>query len=250
MFTCTGNTIDSARDVYHCETMLNILPTSQISPLDIIITIYSLLILQAFHHFTYVTTHSPTLPSLYLRHSSSNPFVASPTSQFIPQPFFSFSYVTSSSHNEQSKFILQTFRHFTYLTAHSPTLPSLYLCHSSFSNPSVASPKSQFILQPLFRFSYISISSLNERSSFSKLSVTSPTSQIILHPFRRITYVTAPSPTLPLLPLRHSSSHNPSVVYPTSQALHLMSRAHSPNFPSLHLLHRSFSNPSVALSTS
>ena len=51
-----------------------------------------------YRHFTYVTTHSPTLPSLYLRHSLfSNPFVASPTSQFILQPFFRFSYVTGSS---------------------------------------------------------------------------------------------------------------------------------------------------------
>ena len=49
---------------------------------------------------SYVTTHSPTLPSLYLRRSSfSNPYVASPTSQFILQLFFSFSYVTSSSLN-------------------------------------------------------------------------------------------------------------------------------------------------------
>ena len=42
------------------------------------------LILQPFHHFTYVTDHSPTLPSLYLRHSSfSNPSFASPTSQAL-----------------------------------------------------------------------------------------------------------------------------------------------------------------------
>ena len=47
---------------------------------------------------------------------------------------------------------------FTYITAHSPTLPSLYLCHSSFSNPSIASPTSQLILQP---FSYVTSSSLN-----------------------------------------------------------------------------------------
>ena len=46
--------------------------------------------------------------------------------------------------------ILQPFRHFTYVTTHSPTLPSLYLRHSSFSNPSVALPTSQFILQPFF----------------------------------------------------------------------------------------------------
>ena len=48
----------------------------------------SQLILQAFRHFTYVTAHSTTLPSLYLRHNSfSNPSVASPTSQLILQPF-------------------------------------------------------------------------------------------------------------------------------------------------------------------
>ena len=52
-------------------------------------------ILQPFLHFTYVTTHSPTLPSLYLRHSSFS------------------------------------------------SLPLLYLHHSSFSNPSFASPTSQ-----------------------------------------------------------------------------------------------------------
>ena len=98
------------------------------------------LILQPFRHFTYVTAHFSTLPSLYLRHSSfSNPSVASPT----------------------SKLILQPFRHFTYVTAHSPTLPSLYLRHSSFSNLSVASPTSQFILQPFFCFSYVTSSSLN-----------------------------------------------------------------------------------------
>ena len=46
----------------------------------------------------YVTTHSPTLSSLHLRHSSfSNPSVASPTSQLILEPFRCFTYVTSSS---------------------------------------------------------------------------------------------------------------------------------------------------------
>ena len=57
-----------------------------------------ILILQAFHHFTYIKTHSPTLPSLYLHHSSfSNPSVASPMSQFILQPFFHFSFITGFS---------------------------------------------------------------------------------------------------------------------------------------------------------
>ena len=52
-------------------------------------------------------------------------------------------------------------RHFNYVTTHSPTLPSLYLRHSSFSNPSVASPASKFILQPFFRFSYVTNFSLS-----------------------------------------------------------------------------------------
>ena len=42
-----------------------------------------------------------------------------------------------------SQLILQPFRRFTYVTAHSPTLPLLRLSHSSFSNPSFASPTSQ-----------------------------------------------------------------------------------------------------------
>ena len=66
--------------------------------------------------------------------------------------------------------VLQAFSHFTYVTAHSPTLPSLYLRHSSFSNPSVASPTSQLILQPSFRFSYVtgfSLTSPGEPPMFS-----------------------------------------------------------------------------------
>ena len=60
-----------------------------------------------------------------------------------------------------SQLILQPFHCFIYVTAHSPTLPPLYLRHSSFSNSSVASPTSQLILQPFFRFSYVTSSSLN-----------------------------------------------------------------------------------------
>ena len=44
--------------------------------------------------------------------------------------------------------------------AHSPTFPSLHLRHNSFSNPSIASPTSQLILQPFFCFSYVTGSSL------------------------------------------------------------------------------------------
>ena len=50
--------------------------------------------------------------------------------------------------SEEPVLILQAFRHFTYITVYSPTLPSLYLRHSSFPNPSVASPTSQLIFQP------------------------------------------------------------------------------------------------------
>ena len=42
-----------------------------------------------------------------------------------------------------SQLILQSFPCFTYITAHSSTLPLLHLRHSSFSNPSFASPTSQ-----------------------------------------------------------------------------------------------------------
>ena len=73
-------------------------------------------------------------------------------------------------------------------SAHSPTFPSLHLRHNSFSNPSVALP----------------------------------TSQLILQPFHRFTYVTALSPILSLLHLRHSSFSNPSFDSPTSQALHVI----------------------------
>ena len=55
------------------------------------------LVLQPFRRFTFVTAHSPTLPSLYLRHSL---------------------------------LILQAIRRFTYVRAHSPTHPSIYLRHS------------------------------------------------------------------------------------------------------------------------
>ena len=66
-----------------------------------------------------------------------------------------FSKLSVTSPTSQLILILQAFRHFTYVTAHSPTLPSLYLRQNSFSNPSVASPRSQLILQPFFRFSYV-----------------------------------------------------------------------------------------------
>ena len=67
----------------------------------------------------------------------------------------SFSKLSITSLTSQLILILLAFRHFTYVTAHSPTLPSLYIRHNSFSNSSVASPTSQLILQPFFRLSYV-----------------------------------------------------------------------------------------------
>ena len=62
---------------------------------ELIVIVIAELILQPSRDLPYVTTHSPTLPSLY------------------------------------------------HVTSHSPTLPLLHLCHSSFCNPSFASPTSQ-----------------------------------------------------------------------------------------------------------
>ena len=60
--------------------------------------------------------------------------------------------------------------------AHSPTFPSLHLCHNSFSNPSVALPTSQLIPQPFRCFTYVNL---------------------ILKPFFRFSYVTGSSLTSP-----------------------------------------------------
>ena len=75
----------------------------------------SQLILQLFRRFTYLTAHSPTFPSLHLRHNSfSNSSVALPTSQFILQPFNCFT---------QSQYILQPFFRFSYVTSSSLNSP-------------------------------------------------------------------------------------------------------------------------------
>ena len=89
----------------------------------------------------------------------------------------------------QIRLLLQPLHRFTYVTAHSPTLLPLYLRHSSFCSPFVASRTSQAL-----HLRHI---------SFSNTSVTSSTPQLILQPFRRFTYVTRHSTTLSLLHLRH-----------------------------------------------
>ena len=129
-----------------------------------------------------------------------------------------------------------------WTSPHSPTLTSLHLRHSLFSNPSAALPTSQLILQTFRCFTYV--------------IGTSSTSQLILQPFRRFTYITAHStnlpliylchrhftyvtslsPTLPTLHLRHSSFYNPSAASPTSQVILNVSVA-SPTSQALHVRH-------------
>ena len=74
---------------------------------------------------------------------------------------------------ESAELFLQPFRQFTYVTTHSPTLASLYLRHSSFSNPSVASSTSQLILQSFFSFSYVTGSSLTSPGEPPMLNIHS-----------------------------------------------------------------------------
>ena len=59
-------------------------PTSQLILQPSVALPTSQLILQLFHHFTYVTAHSPILQLLHLRHSLfSNPSFAFPTSHAL-----------------------------------------------------------------------------------------------------------------------------------------------------------------------
>ena len=92
----------------------------------------------------------------------SNLFITSPTSQFILQPFHSFTYVTAHS---------PTLCCFTYITAPSTTLPLLLLHHNSFSNPSTASPMSQLILQPFHCFTCITGTLLMSPSELPRITL-------------------------------------------------------------------------------
>ena len=164
----------------------------------------SQIILQPLRYFTYVigTSHTSSVEPPLVPASFSNSHLASPTSQLILQTILSFTYVTGTSPTscgEPPMFSLH----------HSPTLTSLRLRHSSFSNPSFASPTSQLILQPHHYFTYI--------TGFSTTSSGEPPMVSLPH-----------SPTLTSLHLRHSSFYNPSVTSPTSQALHLRHLASRP----------------------
>ena len=98
------------------------------------------LILQSFRCFTYVPVHSPTLLSLLLSHKLF-PYVTWRAAHKFSLQESSFSELSVAS--PTSQLILQPFRRFIYVTDHSPNVPLLHVRHSSFSNPSFASPKSQ-----------------------------------------------------------------------------------------------------------
>ena len=93
------------------------------------------------------------------------------------------------------------------MSSHSPTFPSLHLRQNSFSNPSIALPTWQLILQPFHCFTYVTVHSPILLSLLLCY-------KIILQPFRRFTYVTAHSPTLVSLLLRQGSSHTSSGEQP------------------------------------
>ena len=75
-----------------------------------------------------------------------------------------------------SQLILQPFRRFTYVTAHSTTVSLLHQRHSSFSNPSFASPTSQALhlrvlaSRPCYEYSYILIC-VRTRKVFTTLHI-------------------------------------------------------------------------------
>ena len=111
---------------------------------------------------------------------------------------------------------------YSHSRAHSPTFRSLHLRNNSFSNPSVALPTPQLILQSFHCFTYVIAHSptllplLLRHRLFTYVTWRA---KLILQPFRHFTYVTDHSPTLPSLHLRHSSFSNPSVASPTSQLI-------------------------------
>ena len=198
--------------------------------------------------------------------------VALPTSQLFLQPFCCFTYVTAHSPTLLSLLRHRLFTYVTWRTAHAVVLsprkavgpihilyelcslskfPSLHLRHISFSNPSVALPTSQLILQPFRCFTHVPGHSptllslllrhrlftyvtwwaahtvvLNPRKAVDPIHII--WALLILQVFRHFTNVTAHSPTLPLLHLRHSSFSNASFASPTSQALHLRQLASRP----------------------
>ena len=107
----------------------------------------SQLILQPFRYFTYITAHSPTLLSLLLRHRlfTCVTWRSAHGSNSYRISFPSIIYLSMFYFCARLKVRLLHLKPQNYVPAceESPTLPLLHLPHSSFSNPSFASPRSQ-----------------------------------------------------------------------------------------------------------
>ena len=98
---------------------------------------------------------SSTLPLLHLRHGSfSNPSFASPTSQALHLIHLA-SYVVTGFLNQVAYPIVLMKLGGPRSKPYRPNFSSLHLRHSSFSNPSVALPTSQLILQPFRCSTYV-----------------------------------------------------------------------------------------------
>ena len=79
-------------------------------------------------------------------------------------------------------------------------LPSLHLRHSSFSNPSLASPTSQLILQRLCRFTYVTWRSAQHKNCIICL-------QLLFHNFVDLKDVLLEGNSL------EDTNHNPAWLY-------------------------------------
>ena len=110
----------------------------------------SQLILRHFRCFTYMTVHSTTLLQLLLGHRvftyvtwRAALAVLSGLIFNIRHMFWSNLLSKFSDNSPKLQLILEPFNRLTYVTADSPTFPLLHLRDSSFSNHSLAYPKSQ-----------------------------------------------------------------------------------------------------------
>ena len=181
------------------------------------------------------SAHSPSFPSLHLRHSSfSNSSLAFSTSQLILQPFRCFTYVSLFSNPSFVSPTSQDFqlRHLASRPWKEPLWRASITCIYRIPRSRVNIIANQACgpgYDPrLGLYTGHIMVQLSMGCSFSKLSFASPKSQLILQPFPLFIYITAHSPTLPFLHLRHSSLSNPSFTFSTSQDFHLRHLASRP----------------------
>ena len=152
--------------------------------------------------------------------------------------------------------------------ANSPNFPSLHLRHSSFSNPSVALPSSQLILQSFRCFTYVTdhsskhLSLLLRHRFFAYVTWRAAHGGIVANGccccllFNDGHVLQVRSPSISgwynyVLDDKHEITREKWALLILQPFRHFTYvTAHSTNFPSLHLRHNSFSNHSVALLTS